>query len=279
MTNVRWDYKKRQLDAALRMLTGIGGGQAEGAAPASTPDAPATEAAGPEVTMALVVAPTPDPSRTLMRLVVGTALLSWDELARRAAEWERQAALGACLPDVAVAGDVPEAPDPAGAEARERTRRALIGWIFATQEQLRATHHPTRWLQSAASHMFGTAIALANEALGAIGDIQRARTAHVYDPTVARWIVLGRAEEQRSRALARAALRDIMEDVIDYLAGEPAIQELIRAQSTSLASDALGEVRERTVSADLFVDTIVRRLLRRVPAQSQDSPVTVQRKE
>jgi hypothetical protein len=270
MTNAQWDHKKQQLDAALRILTSIGG------APDSTSDARATEAAGPPGTAALVAPPPPDPSRTLMRLVVGTALLGWDELARRAAEWERQAALGAHLPEATAAGDAPVASAPARAEAHERTRRALIGWIFATQDRLRAAHDATRWLQSAASHMFGTAMALASEALGGR---ERPRSAHVDDPTVTRWIALGRAEEQRSRALARVALRQIMEDVIDYLAREPTVREFIQTQSTRLASDALSDVRERTVSADRFMHNLLRRLLRRAPAQVLDTPAPPQPEE
>jgi hypothetical protein len=191
MTNAQWDHKKQQLDAALRILTSIGG------APDSTSDARATEAAGPPGTAALVAPPPPDPSRTLMRLVVGTALLGWDELARRAAEWERQAALGARLPEATAAGDAPVASAPARAEAHERTRRALIGWIFATQDRLRAAHDPTRWLQSAASHMFGTAMALVSEALG--GRERRAAPTSM----TRRWRAGSRWAARRSSAVVR----------------------------------------------------------------------------
>lgn len=270
MPNTQWDQKKQQLDAALQSLTSIGG------APDATPDARATKATEPTGTAVLAASPPHDPARTLMRLVVGTALLGWDELARRAPEWERQATLGTRLPEAMAVGDAPMSSAPAPAETHEQTRRALIGWIFATQDRLREAHDPAQWLQSAVSHIVGTTMTLAGEALG---DIRRARTAHVDDPTVAGWIVLGRAEEQRSRTLARVALREMLKDVLDALSREPAIQELIMAQSGSLASDVLGEVRERTVSADLFVDTIVRRLWRRAPAQALGTTAVAQSKE
>ena len=67
----------------------------------------------------------------------------------------------------------------------------------------------------------------------------------------------------RSRALAQVALREIMQDALDGVAHEPAVRDLIQQQSLSMADEALGAVRERAVHADIFVDNLQRRLLRR----------------
>jgi 16S rRNA A1518/A1519 N6-dimethyltransferase RsmA/KsgA/DIM1 with predicted DNA glycosylase/AP lyase activity len=52
---------------------------------------------------------------------------------------------------------------------------------------------------------------------------------------------------------------------IDYLTTNPEVQELVQLQSTSLATEVVEEVRERSVSADTFLEGIARSLLRRVP--------------
>jgi hypothetical protein len=80
---------------------------------------------------------------------------------------------------------------------------------------------------------------------------------------LAAWIARGRAEEQRSRAVARVALAEITRDVMHYLTHDDAVQELIQSHSGGLVEDTLDEVRERAVSADLAVSRVVDRLLRR----------------
>jgi hypothetical protein len=51
-------------------------------------------------------------------------------------------------------------------------------------------------------------------------------------------------------------------------AQNPEVQELVQTQSIGLAEEVVEEVRERTVSADNFVEGIVRAVLRR-PSRSQ----------
>ena len=89
-------------------------------------------------------------------------------------------------------------------------------------------------------------------------------------------IARGRIEARHSRALARAAITEIIHDVIDAFASDPAVQNLIQSQSTTLAGEVLGEVRERTVSADIYIDSLTRRLFRRArrnpPLGAREAP-------
>ena len=57
------------------------------------------------------------------------------------------------------------------------------------------------------------------------------------------------------------------------------MREFIQTQSTRLASDALSDVRERTVNADRFMHNLLRRLLRRAPAQILETPAPTQPEE
>jgi len=261
------EQAKRQLDAALRGLSDTDSAPAESVvSPAVAPAASAPQAT------ARSSAPT-DPLLTLTRLLVGAGLLGMDELARRAPEWERQAALDSIPPtEAAAAHSAATVTDRRMPATDEQAGMALVGWIFATQAQLRAAPDLAHWLQSATSQLIGTVAVLASQALGIPSSRPRARTTYRDDSSMAHWIALGRAEERHCRALARVAMREIVQDAIDYMAKEPAIRELIQTQSTSMATDALGEVRERSVSADLVVDSLVRRVFRRRSVPSLDPP-------
>ena len=67
---------------------------------------------------------------------------------------------------------------------------------------------------------------------------------------------------------------------IDYLNAHPAqVQTLLQGQSLGLASQVRDEIRERTVTADGLVDTIVRNLLRLKPREElPPPPLEVQRR-
>jgi hypothetical protein len=74
---------------------------------------------------------------------------------------------------------------------------------------------------------------------------------------------LGRLEERHSRALVEQAFFQSVDGSLDYLAQNEGIQELVQTQGTSLATDMIYEVRERTVSADNLVEGLIRYILRR----------------
>lgn len=276
MTKSQVEEAKQQLDDALRALGELNGRaavpkpapvvQAAAGAPAVSTNVQAPRAVTAALPQATASTAPPDPVHTLTRFIVGAALLGMDELARRAPEWERQAAQGAAPEEdealARVAAQI-RASAPPGAE--DEMRLALIGWIFETQARLRSAPDAGHWIQSAASTAFDTATALAGQTLGAMFRGRRSAAARPADADVARWISLGRAEERRSRALAQIALSEIVHEAIGFLAREPALQELVQTQSTTLATEALEEVRERTVSADLLVDRLVGRLFRRAP--------------
>jgi hypothetical protein len=267
---------RQQLDDALTTLSDVGDDSAT-----AQPVGQSSLASVGATTASNQADISPDLLRTFTRLVVGTALLGIDELSRRAGAWERQAAQADAGQASALASELDIAapaethtPVPAGAASvvppadmatavDAEIGLATIGWIFATHERLRVDRNPARMLQAAGAQIVSSAAALIGESLGWVSGDRRAPSTAAHDPQIQAWIARGRIEARHSRTLARAALGEIVQDVMAGLASDPGIQDLIQSQSTTLAGDVLGEVRERTVSADIYVDSLSRRLFRR----------------
>ena len=83
---------------------------------------------------------------------------------------------------------------------------------------------------------------------------------------------IGKVEEYRSRKLALTATTETVDESIDYLTDNEELQELITMQGVGIAGEALEEVRERTVSADDFFESVVRTFLRRTPRKQLEAP-------
>jgi hypothetical protein len=89
---------------------------------------------------------------------------------------------------------------------------------------------------------------------------------------VARLAEIGKVEEYRSRKLTLTATTETVDESIDYLTDNEELQELITMQGVGIAGEALEEVRERTVSADDFFESVVRSFLRRTPRKQLEAP-------
>jgi hypothetical protein len=80
-----------------------------------------------------------------------------------------------------------------------------------------------------------------------------------------RLIQTGRREELLGRLASRSVADDSIDLVIDYLAANPEVVELVRQQSTGMASQLASAVRERTVTSDSVLEAVLRKLLRKPP--------------
>lgn len=85
------------------------------------------------------------------------------------------------------------------------------------------------------------------------------------------WLLEGYDAERHGRTVARYALHTSMEEVLESLARNPQVRELIEQQSAGVAGEAIDEVRTRAASADAWVEQFTRALLRR------DAPLRTQR--
>jgi hypothetical protein len=85
---------------------------------------------------------------------------------------------------------------------------------------------------------------------------------------VNRWAERGWVEEQHGRRMARQASVSVVDELLDYMARNPEVRELIEQQATSMAGVAVGEVRGRSETADLWIERLAHRVLRRPESET-----------
>jgi hypothetical protein len=78
---------------------------------------------------------------------------------------------------------------------------------------------------------------------------------------------IGAREADASRQVASVAITDVYDAVLQSLAQNPELQQLVQQQGIGLTSSVVEEVRQRTVGGDLMVDRIARRILRLKPTE------------
>jgi hypothetical protein len=207
--------------------------------------------------------------RRLLRLLVGGGDLSLEALLRNLEKWESKLADEELLS--------PETAARSGARGQQQRvellRYALTGLLFEAQDGLmeglglldrlgRAVDRLAQpWLRPVQRSRLLSPFWKRYEALAQRGEQE-----------VNRWIERGRREARLSRRLAETALKTTVDQNIEYLTTNPEVQELVQTQSTGLANEVIEEVRERTVSADTFLEGLARSLLRRVPRQYLPEP-------
>lgn len=254
MTSVdRVELMRQQLDAALQSF-----------------EEPAPEQSAETGVSAPRAAPAPDLLSTATRLVVGSLLLATDALSQRAPVWEQLAQGEAATSPTPEDGTQELVAEPIGAGGPRMPAvpndseivLAAIGWLAAIPQQLRANADPRHVLETARAQLKGTLGALARGSLAMASRGWLGPPTMLDDPDLRRWIILGRSEARHSRTLAGVAITSIVREAVAYLASEPAVQQIVQEQGTTLATDVLGEVREYTVSADTFVDGLVRKFFR-----------------
>ena len=207
---------------------------------------------------------------SLTRLVIGSALSGYDGLMMRLSAWESE------LDQNDVARNEPDplnedestrglVGDWAGDNTQADTfRYAAIGMVFDAQETLangldsadRITRFVGGLLETVASPIYSSRFF----------SPLRTRIDHLAQrgqSEVDRWIEIGQEEDLRSRQLANTALMKQVDSSIEYLTSNDEVQELVQSQSVGLIGEIIEETRERTVSADNYLEAWVRTMLRR----------------
>jgi hypothetical protein len=207
---------------------------------------------------------------SLTRFAIGGVLAGYDGLVKRISIWEtrldqREAAIEeppSAVEENISAGSATELSD--NETDADLIRYAAIGMVFAAQntllKSLKTADQMSRLaggaIDKVASPFYSSRILspLRNQInnLAQHGQTQ-----------VDHWIEVGRKEEARSRALANAAVTEQVDSSIQYLTNNQEVQELVQSQSVGLVGAIVEETRERTVSADNFVEAWVRTMLRR----------------
>lgn len=237
-------------EEALRDEVRIGASSAlfhEEAEPATAVAPPAPSPPAPDTPF--------DPWQSLIRLVVGGALEGSAELA------QRLELLEAYLREEITDQDAPDA-----ATQKDLLRYALVGLSFEGPEKVR---RGVNRLWHAQKQLAQTAVRttrpLANSRL--LNPLHRRldQATARGQAEIVRWIERGQLEEPVSRELARLAFTEVVDEFIEHLAENQEVQALVQQQSVGLATEMVGQVRQRTFTADTLVERIARAVTRRTP--------------
>lgn len=209
-----------------------------------------------------------DAGSALLRLLIGGMLVGADQLQDRLRRWDERS-----LATDAVALQSPQT-------VSATMRRALIGAAFESQALMR------RRFSTMMTRLAGLAddanliyTRLAFAVRGTPLDAVRRQLDELLFlalTAVDRWTERGQSEEQHGRQMAEQAAVSVIDELLDYMARNPEVRKLIEQQGMSVADSAVGEVRERTASADQWIERIAHNLLHRsvggTPANSEGGP-------
>ncbi len=247
-----------QLDSHTRSLT----------PPADTADAAAGRAERIEDQF--------DATSSLLRLLVGGALVGADELRYRLQVWEAATRSATRAPSRHAQ---PQA-------APEALRYALIGMLFESEARVRRGFSrmlARMWRLSDEADSYDSYdsyyIADTPDMPPSPLDPLLIRLDELLDElrfnattTIDRWSARGWVEEQHGRRMARLATVSVMDELLDYMARNPQVRQLIEKQATGMAGTAVEEVQGRTAQADMWVERIAHGLLHRPMNNEVEEP-------
>lgn len=204
-----------------------------------------------------------DAMSSVLRLIIGGLLVGTDELRSRLRQWEETAH---STPSAALLQTVPQSLQHAPTSAS--LRYGFIGMLFETETRVRQRFSTAlarfARLSEEAEYQFVTTVepVLSKTPLDPML-MRLDELLFMARAAVDRWTARGWLEEQQSRGMARQATTSVVDELIDYMARNPELRALILQQGTSMAGEAVDEVRERTAAADMWVERVTRGLLRR----------------
>jgi hypothetical protein len=238
-----------------------------------------------------------DAYRSVVRLLVGLALIGGDSLIGRLREWEGAYRAG----------------EPAAADDGDSAVRALVGLTFDTAEMIRQVVLGAAGLSATVAGTVWSAVRPVTHSwlfrpfwlpvrnMAARGEANRERCARI-----------GRSEELRSRKLAGEVTESLIEAIISYVGDNPGVkalvdaqvaglaahpekldslvraagdryiaylnehpenvQNLVQGQAVGMATEVRDDVRTLTVTGDTLLETITRALFRRPPREDLPPP-------
>jgi hypothetical protein len=195
----------------------------------------------------------------LIRLVIGTGLIGAEELGQYLQQWEENArhqAEAMAAPEETKAAIVRYAVLGALFELKDKVELGL-GNLGKTANNIGQT--VSEKSKPVTRSRFYQPIQKKYDDLVAYGESK-------INPLVER----GRREDPVARALAREALTESIDELIEFFAENEEITELIQQQSLGMANEVVEDVRTRTVTADNVMERFTRNLLRK--SQREELP-------
>ena len=152
-------------------------------------------------------------------------------------------------------------------------RYLIIGLAFQSQRQVRSTTKTVgSWLLGAADTTLSITRPVRNSWLfSPARRVTNSVTSRLED-NISELVRTGRSEEFMGRLMAETALVESVDWVMDYIAHNPQIRDLVQQQALGFTEEISVAVRARSVSADNIIDGVLRKLLRRTPRTDLPGP-------
>lgn len=204
---------------------------------------------------------------SLLRLVIGGMLVGVDELHFRLQVWDKAArsVTREASPTLTRSSE-PPAPWP----------YALIGALFDSETRMRQGFSRARARLERFAYDVDTSVDDIVESY--YDDLAESRLPQtLLDPLLARldellldteervdrWAERGKREAEQGSRMARLASSGVVDELLDYMARNPEVRQMIEQQASGMADVAVSEVRGRTQTADLWIERLAHRALRR----------------
>ena len=210
--------------------------------------------------------------RTVFRAAIGAASLGVEELTSRARVWDEETVdKQAVAVDECLAREDEIKKDVTGQDDDPKIERCaymMIGFTLEAADTATLAAKRIDQLQQDLRDMVIPYIELLAET--DLGNRAYESSLGRFDDSVARWTEVGRREHARGKIIAKRALSELSSSGIAKFADSPEVREMVKAQSTGIAMEAVDDIRQRTAIADRVVEQIARKLIGRKPRANED---------
>lgn len=152
-------------------------------------------------------------------------------------------------------------------------RYLLIGLTFESQHTVRSSVGTVgSWVLGAAGATAALSRPITNSWL--FSPARRGASAFTrrLDARIAELVRIGRSQEFAGRVMAEHALEDSVDWLMNYIAQNPDIRNLVQQQAIGFSEEITVGVRERAITSDNVIDGLLRKLLRRTPRSDLPGP-------
>jgi len=221
--------------------------------------------------------------RSFSKLIIGGIVIGIDELNYRLKKWDEKSQPQHLEKDLNSVPNQTEGPleDSTiipyeiidGELQHNEMRYILIGLINESQGRMVSTSQKVRRIGGSISR-FTNPIIKPFRRNWLIPPLQRryAELIEKGENELNRLSLIGRSEYEQSRRMAQFAYEDSFEEAVDSLSTNPDVQNLIQSQGMGMAGEIINEVRERSISADNFLERLFRNIFRRKPRSQIPHP-------
>ena len=160
--------------------------------------------------------------------------------------------------------------------ASDIIRYLLVGLVFESQHRVRNSMSAAgSWLLGAAGNTVSVTRPITQSRVFSPARRSMNAVTGRLESGVAHLVRTGRSEELVGRLMAEEALQETVDWVMDYIAQNPEIRDLVEQQTVGFADEVTVGARERMITGDSILEGVFRRLFGRKPRAELPGPPAV----